>query len=526
MKRFHAVMVVVWMLLLVPRAPGESGRTASARETIERLKADVEFLSAPALDGRASLSRGSEIAARYLAAEFQKAGLAPGSGDSYGQEFFLMPLDPDPERTSIRILGKQGENRYAPGSVLFPDRRRSISISSGVVFAGFGITAPELGYDDYAGLSAEGKIVLVFDHEPQEADAASPFNGTGMTPYSSGWYKVWNAQKHGAAALLLATEPVNSHRNAVREPGRAAAPAQALMEGGLTIPRFSVPSAALEDLFAGSGRTAAGWQEIIERSGKPASRELPGISVKLEAVNRSPGEGRSWNVAGLLPGADRRLREETVILCAHYDHLGIQDGNVYPGANDNGSGLAAMLEIARAFARERRRPDRSILFLAFGSEEQAMLGSYYYIEHPLRPLPSTRAVFNLDMIGRNEEHTAESRGSLEISSDTSHEVNLVAAVFCPQLADLVNQANRRVGMRILDKHDRDSSMRALLRCDHLPFLYRNVPAIWIFGGFHPGYHTPLDTPDKIDYRKLQKITQLTFLSLAAAADRQENFSRR
>lgn len=313
---------------------------------------------------------------------------------------------------------------------------------------------------------------------------------------------------------------MNPHRQVTREPERANAPAQGLVNGELRIPRFTIPPEVLADLFAGSGKSAAEWQGEIENSLNPASRELRGISVHLEASNREREEGRSWNVAGLLEGSDERLRAETVILCAHYDHLGVHEGKVYPGANDNGSGVAALLEIARRFSEEGQRPGRSILFLAFGSEEQLMLGSFHYTANPLRPLDSTRAVINLDMIGRDEHHTDESRGMYEVSDDSSNEVNLVAAVYSPGLASTVAQANREVGMRISDKFDRDYSMRALFRCDHLPFLYKGVPAIWIFGGFHPGYHTPSDTPDKINYAKLEKITRLAFLTIRAAAARE------
>jgi len=504
--------LAVWICTAVSAGP--------QTDVVSRLRADVDFLSASALEGRVSLGRGAEVAAQFISAEFRKAGLKPGAGTTYFQEFSLVPVRPDPERTAIRVIRSEGERRFAPASVLFPDPRNPINLSAGVVFAGFGISAPELGYDDYAGLDVKGKAVLVFDHEPREADPASPFNGTGLTKYAGAWYKTWNAQAHGAVALLLATEPVNPHRQVTREPGRANAPTQGLVNGELRIPRFSIPPEALADLFSGSGKSPAEWQGEIENALKPASRELRDTIVHLEAANLEREEARSWNVAGLLEGSDERLRAGTVILCAHYDHLGVNEGKVYPGANDNGSGVAALLEVARRFSEEGRRPGRSVLFLAFGSEEQLMLGSFHYAANPLRPLDSTRAVINLDMIGRDEQPTDESRGMYEVSEDSSNEANLVAAVYSPGLAATVAQANREVGMRISDKLDRDYSMRALFRCDHLPFLYKGVPAIWIFGGFHPGYHTPSDTPDKINYAKLGKITRLAFLTVRAAAARE------
>ena len=240
---------------------------------------------------------------------------------------------------------------------------------------------------------------------------------------------------------------------------------------------------------------------------RPASRELPGVRVALRASNAESERRPSWNVAGLLTGSDPKLRDETVIVIAHYDHLGVQNGKLYPGANDNGSGVAVLLEAARDLARER--PARSVLFVAVGSEEQLMLGSYHYVAHPLRPLETTRAVLNLDMIGRDEAHTPESVGAYEITAGGSDQLNIVGASFSPDLAAVLNAEAAKAGMTLSDKFDRDSSMRALFRCDHLPFLQKGVPAIWLFGGFHPGYHEPVDTIDLLDFDKLDRAVRLT-----------------
>jgi Zn-dependent M28 family amino/carboxypeptidase len=227
--------------------------------------------------------------------------------------------------------------------------------------------------------------------------------------------------------------------------------------------------------------------------------------VRLRAVNQDAAPQASWNVAGLWPGTDPRLRDETVLVTAHYDHLGVQDGRLYAGANDNASGVAAMLEVARLVA-DRPLP-RSVLFVAFGSEEQLMLGSYHYVVHPLRPLATTVAVLNLDMIGRNEEHTAESAGAYDLSAARSNQLNLVGAVFSADLEALLAEESKAAGLELSTKFDRDSSMRALFRCDHLPFLQKGIPAVWLFGGFHPGYHEPEDTVDRLDFDKLTRVVR-------------------
>ena len=148
-----------------------------------------------------------------------------------------------------------------------------------MVFAGYGITAPEFGYDDYAGIDVRGKAVLVFDHEPQEDDPASAFHGTGLTLHAGVWAKTWNAQQHGAAALLVVTEPVNAHRSAPRPPDRANAPPQALATSELRIPRVTLPAEAAAALLKGTGRTPADWQRAIDSAMRPASRSLEGVPL-------------------------------------------------------------------------------------------------------------------------------------------------------------------------------------------------------------------------------------------------------
>lgn len=487
-----------------------------AQVSRDRLRADLEVLASAPLQGRASLTPGAAAAAKHLAAELAKAGLRPVEGDSYLQPFDLRPLRLDRDRTAVVVRHAGEDTRFSPIAVAFPDPTAAVALTLDVVFAGYGITAPEFGYDDYAGVDVRGKAVLVFDHEPREDDPGSPFHGRGFTLHANVWTKTRTAQQHGAAALLVVTEPVNAHRTAPRPPARANAPAQALVQGELRIPRVTIPPEAAAALLKGTGRTPADLQRGIDGSMRPASQPLPDVGVRIEAVNAGGPTQTSWNVAGLLPGSDPRLRDETILVTSHYDHLGVQNGARYPGANDNGSGTVAMLEVARLLAGTR--PARSILFVSFGSEEQLMLGSYHYVARPLRPLATTRAVINLDMIGRSEEHTAESTGAYEITAGRSDQLNLVGAVYSPDLADLLRrEAGRDAGLTLSDKFDGDSSMRTLFRCDHLPFLQKGIPAVWLFGGFHPGYHEPADTVDRIDFDKMTRTVRLTVDAVRALA---------
>ena len=510
---------LVPVLMVCAFAPSVAQRVTTEISR-ERLRADLEFLTSARLEGRASLTPGAAAAARFIAGELGKAELRPANGDSYLQPFDLQRLRLDRDRSVLAVRRSSEEARFSPLAVTFPDPAARLELTLDVVFAGYGITAPEFGYDDYSGVDVRGKAVLVFDHEPREDDPDSAFHGSGFTLHANAWTKTWTAQRHGAAALLVVTEPINSHRTVPRAPGRANAAPQALVQGELRIPRITIPAEAAAALLKGTGETPADLQRGIDGSMAPASRPLKGVTVRLEAVNDGGPVQQSWNVAGLLPGSDPRLGDETILVTSHYDHLGVKDGNLYPGANDNGSGTVAMLEIARLLAGTRLA--RSVLFVSFGSEEQLMLGSYHYVARPLRPLATTRAVINLDMIGRREEHTPESAGAYEITAGRSDQLNMVGAVYSADLASVLRrEAAGAAGLTLSDKFDRDSSMRALFRCDHLPFLQKEIPAVWLFGGFHPGYHEPVDTVDRIDFDKMARTVRLTVDAVRALASTTE-----
>src|SRR5690348_10216951 len=250
------------------------------------LKADLTFISSDALDGRMSLQRGSEVAIQWIAGEFAKAGLKPAAGDSYLQPVPLIEFATDRNLTSLNITyDNRHEVFHAPDArANFADE---ISVAAAVVFAGYGITAPELHYDDYAGIDAKGKIVLIFDHEPQENDPASIFNGTGNTRYATTRVKAMNAQQHGAVGVLIVAEPNRKHpsnQERVARIGGATTrkdplPSQALADDALQIPAAIVSDAVAAELMAKAGSTPAELQKAIDADLKPQSRPLPDTSV-------------------------------------------------------------------------------------------------------------------------------------------------------------------------------------------------------------------------------------------------------
>jgi hypothetical protein len=509
-------------LLAAAAACGQGGPDSISPK---RLKADLTFLTSTALEGRLSLQRGSEAAAQWVASEFEKAGLSPAAGGSFLQQVPLIEYRTD--RAASRLTVTRGSTaktyEFPDFSGGFPE---DIALDAPVVFAGFGITAPELNYDDYAGLDARGKIVLIFDHEPQENDAASIFNGRGNTRYAGSYVKLANAAAHGAAAVLLVAEPNRKHpsnqERQARVPGgelrRRRLPSQALSGGGPSIPLVTISDKLAADLLSAGARTPSSLQASIDSALKPAGFVIPGVMAGLRLVNASRRRGVETNIIGVLEGSDPALRAETVVFSAHHDHDGLHDENLYAGADDNGSGTVGVVELARAFGASRARPRRTLMFAVFAAEERGLLGSYHYAEHPLRDLKTTRAVINFDMIGRNETPSLQTDGLIPIAADTSNDLNLIGTSYSPEYREVVESQNRGIGLKLDYKWDADSALNIFFRSDQYPFALRDIPAVWWFTGFHPDYHQTTDTVEKINFDKMARILRLSYLTGKAFAD--------
>jgi hypothetical protein len=497
-------------------------RIATGLEDIQaaKLRADLTFLSSDALEGRMSLERGSEVAIQWIASEFSKAGLKPAFGESFLQPVPLVEYKMDRENTSLKLRMHGAEQTlHAPDATgNYPND----GVYKGrVVFAGFGITAPELRYDDYAGIDARGKIVLVFNHEPQEDDANSIFNGKGNTRYANARAKMMIAQRHGAVALLIAPDPnhkAGNQRGPLDTGGRGGQnlrtprPTQAIAEED-SIPVFNVSAGAAETLLAATGKKPSDLQAAIDSTLKPQSAALGDAEAELRVATAQRKRQLSYNVAGIVEGSDPQLKNETVLFSGHYDHDGLRiDGGIYHGADDNGSGTIGVVALAHAFAKNPVKPKRSLIFIVFAAEERGLLGSYYYAAHPLRRLQTTRAQINFDMIGRDEKDSAQTHGLIDIAADTSNEVNIVGTKYSPDYRKEVEQANEFVGLHLNYKWDDDTVLNVLFRSDQYPLLLHDIPAMWWFTGFHPDYHQVTDTVEKINFTKMEKILKLAFIS--------------
>ena len=517
------------------QAAGPSGggaETAAALDSIraDDLKNDLFFFASDSMRGRLAGTADVGVAAEYIKARFERLGLtAPGADGSFFQPFDLMTFSLG-EGNALVIDGVDtgGPRRRQPGQDYHPLNFSATTSGRGdVVYAGFGIVEPRLGYDDYRGQSVDGKIVLVLDREPGVADPESPFDGVVTAEASRDWRKALAAQERGAAGILFVRDVHNRPDTENFERASASywsndrrVPRYTLgtwMER-IEIPAARISAALTERLVAGSGMTLEELAAAAETDAGHGVTELPGPQVELIAsVDRQTIRAR--NVVGLIEGSDPELRDQVIIICAHHDHDGASDQGVWNGADDDGSGTVGILELAEAYARAADagyRPRRSVLLAAWDAEERGLLGAWYYTEAPLFPLGNTVAALNMDMIGRNEEVPEDGGGrfrGLEVQTAESNDnaINIMGYSHSADLRAEVEEANAGIGLELKFRYDNNSS-NLLRRSDHWPFLQVGVPAAFFHTGLHPDYHRFSDTPDKVNYPKMEKIVRLVFLT--------------
>ncbi len=482
-----------------------------------RLKADVSFLAADAREGRAPGTKGIEDAALYIAEKFKRFGLKPAPGaDGYFQKFPLTGRPRLGEPTELAIVEPDGEILKAEPKTEFSPLAIGSSGSVDdlpIVFAGYGITAKDsalqLDYDDYAGIDVQGKAVLIIRREPQQDRDDSPFAGKKNSDYATFRHKATNAFQHGAAIVLLVNDLAGLHEDQDKVLGLVSGGPEAISK---------LPFAMLSRGFAGQILAAAGEPNLAELEKridgdlKPRSRLLKGVllSAKL-TIDRPSVETK--NVVGVLEGSGP-LAEETIIIGGHYDHLGrggltsgslaFLSSDIHNGADDNASGTAMVMEIARRLASRRDPLPRRVVFMAFSGEERGLLGSQYYVEHPLYPLASTVMMVNFDMVGR---------------LNGKSELTMIGTGTSPGIDALVDVLGKSAGMTIKKVSGMTDGFGG---SDHESFYAKNIPVLFAFTGLHSDYHRPSDDSDRINYNGMARIAdylELIVLDLVRRPER-------
>jgi len=517
--------------ILAAAAAVSAQTTAPFNDSIRlaELKADLYFLAGDGFKGRLVGTPENALAADFIRSRFERAGLKPGAPNgTFIQPTQLMVASLGARNALTVSLPGGATLEQKPEQDFYPQRfSASGSVTAPVTFAGFGIHAPALGYDDYDD-RVKGRIALILEHEPGERDPKSPFDGVVTAEVAVAIKKAMAAQAKGAVGVLFVTD-VHNHPAAANFEAAARNfwPPQAPRVDRFTlaswadrirIPVGQISPALAETLVRGTGRSLLELSQAAETERGFAGVALDGVEVTLAtAVNRHIVPDR--NVLAFVEGSDPKLKEEVVIVSAHYDHEGADGNVIYSGADDDGSGTVALIEIADAYAMAAaagQRPRRSVLFAAWGSEERGpLLGAWAYTENPTFPLARTVAVLNMDMIGRNEEVQVGGGprfNGLEVQTAESNRnaVNILGYSRHPELSGVVERANRSavgIGLELKMRYDNNSS-NLLRRSDQWPFLQVGVPAVWFHTGLHPDYHTQYDRPEKINYEKMERIARL------------------
>lgn len=494
---------------------GQSATTSesAADKAADRQLADAtKYLASPQLEGRGLGTHGLQLAGDFIARQFKEIGLKT---DLYsGQPFEPMTLPLDSE------LGPKGHNRltFAGPPKSGEARPQVVELKAGTdfnplavggskkfdapaVFVGYGITAKKEKYDDYAGIDARGKAVIILRHQPQRSNPHGLF-GPHDSEYALFSSKIANAEKHGAATIVFCNDADEIRRSVVGQGPRPDRdkydPLRGIDRAGESDGSGHLPIVFCHrDVIAEVFKSATGMEldsveKRIDDTGKPQSRELKGWRISGE-TNLVREHAQARNVLAELEG-DGPHADETIVIGAHYDHLGYGGFGslapeavhvIHPGADDNASGTAALLEVARRLAAEAKvkKFQRRFLFISFTGEERGLLGSARYVRDPLVPLSKTIVMLNMDMVGRMKDNKLTVYGV-----DTATE-----------FAPLITRLNEPYGFKLIKE------MGGYGPSDHASFFAKKIPVLFFFTGLHADYHRPTDTADKLDVRDMRRV---------------------
>ncbi|HKE30512.1 MAG TPA: M28 family peptidase [Candidatus Angelobacter sp.] len=469
--------------------------------TPTELRMHLEFLASNELGGRYTLSPNFAIVARYLASQLQSYGFR-GVGDhgDFLQHFGVISSKPDAEKSGLSITAGGQTTNYSFGDFYTLTGGVEGKAEGQIVFVGAGISSPSQHRDDYANLDVKGKIVLIIGG--MGPDPRTPRSESGERAAAS----------HGAVGVLQIPSqrfaefmkmPVFKDRFAARETVRLAKQTDA------RIPALVLTPALADKLLSSIGLSLKEVQEA-ENDHKALSPKVTNASASMTvAFHQRPFT--TQNVVGKLDGTDPELKKEYVIISAHYDHLEANEkGEIYPGADDDGSGTTSVLAIAHAMALDR--PKRSILVIFHAGEELGLLGSEYNTDYaPAVPLENVLADLNIDMIGRSKPPGDEERLDAHLSD--ANTIYLVGSNrLSKELHKISEDTNSQYQKLKLDYYYNDPSNpeRIYYRSDHWNYAKHGIPVIFYFDGIHVDYHKPTDTVDKIDFNKMTSVARLVF----------------
>ena len=476
----------------------------------ENLKKYLTVLASDEFEGRETGTAGHTKTINYLSDFYTETGLDKAlEKDNYFQSYNISLLGPDGMNVSI------GKTKYEfmKDYYYFPGFEDVKIKTKNIIFCGYGIEDTSKKYNDYRELEIKQKIVVVLDGEPVDDKGNFLFTGTKETSLwsSNRRLKLEQAKKRGAEALFVIVdnieEKIKKYRHNIEKPQATLEKTKQESKTDKRIPVVYISKKMAAELF--EEKELEQWKIKREKTPTALGKEL------TLTLNRKQVLQTAENVIALVKGSEKP--EEVIVLSAHLDHLGKHGEKIYYGADDDGSGTSAIMELARAFKQAEKngyRPKRSVMFINFSGEEKGLLGSQYYSDNPVFPLNNTVANLNIDMIGRlDKDHANNPNYTYIIGSDK----------LSSELHSINEEANKKQVKIDLDYtyNQPNDPNRFYYRSDHYNFAKHNVPVIFYFTGVHEDYHQPTDTVDKIDFNKMEKITKLVFLTAWELANRKE-----
>ena len=495
MRRRHGLLLTVLTLSLVAFATTIATAPADPARYLE----DVKTLASPDMQGRGAGTAGLAKASQILLRRYHGLGLQPAGSNGYLQPFTVTTgAKLKADNSLAGTIGGQStplklNEDFEPLSF-----SSSGAFSGPLVFVGYGASAPEFQYDDYAGVDAQGKTVVLLRYEPESFAAKAGHQG--LTAHSQLITKAINARNHGAKAVVLVNGKLaESEEDLLLRFGGVSGP----QDVGIML--LQVKNAVAERWFQAAGKSLTQVQKEINHAGKPASFAFPDSLQLAGNIDIEATHAGLNNVLAYLPGKT----DEYVVVGAHYDHLGRGDANslapsqigqIHPGADDNASGTAGLLELARMLAPLNGKLDRGILFASFSGEELGLLGSAEWVKEPTLPLDKCVAMLNMDMIGRIRDNKIYIGGVG------------TGSTFKP----ILEQAQKQSPFKV------EYSPGGYAASDHTSFVGKKIPVLFFFSGLHSDYHKPSDTCDKINAPSAAQLLDMVsdvVVQLASASAR-------
>ncbi len=459
------------------------------KAALDRVTYDIKYLASDELGGRKPGTEGIELAAKYIEEQYKAAGLKKLENGTYRQNLEVrLGMTVDDEATTLKLVGSNAEEltmELELGKDFMPQARRGkVAFDHELVFVGYGINAEELNFNEYRGIDADGKVVVLMRREPQQEDAGSVFDGTEVSDHSYINTKVRAAREAGAIGIIMVNDSLNApndEKDTLEAPDR--------FRG--TFPFIQLKRRVFNSLLEKSplvdsdGKKFTGLEAIekkIDETLSPVSQPMKGWKV-VGSVAAKQNNAKTANIIGVIEGEGPNA-DETIVIGGHYDHLGMGGGAssrsskraIHNGADDNATGTAAVIELARRYGSRDKKPARRLVFVCFTAEEMGLLGAKHYVdEDPLYELDKTATMVNFDMIGWLRDDR----------------VTIFNANSSPTFDSVLDSANEGMGMEVIKSTGFGGS-------DHLPFHMKRIPVMFIHTGLTDTYHTPEDDFETID----------------------------